>query len=157
MTFHDRDPPPRMIRSRVMTRASIQTGTSAGSPNAVTPPICIPVSSAVTSAGANDALRVPSRSRTARFTSSRYGASVTHAAYRGGSDLPMTTIVFAESSGENPYAAQNAAVSARAGSQANSWYGTPSGSRCSISQARPAGSWSSIALAYDADGYHRGP
>jgi hypothetical protein len=32
----------------------------------------------------------------------------------------MTTIVLAESSGSKPYAAQNAAVSASAGSQANS-------------------------------------
>ena len=57
---------------------------------------------AVASAGANDALRVPSRSRTARLTSSRYGASVTQAANRGGSVLPMTTIVLAESSGSKP-------------------------------------------------------
>ena len=62
----------------------------------------------------------------------------------------MTTIVLAESSGSNPYAAQKAAVSASAGSHANSSYGTPSGSRCSTSQARPAGSWSSMLLAYPA-------
>ena len=80
MTFHDREPPPRTIRSRAITRASTQIGSPAGSPNTVTPPICIPVSAAVASAGANDALRVPSRSRTARFTSSRYGARVTQAA-----------------------------------------------------------------------------
>ena len=102
MTFHDRDPPPRMIRSRAMTRESTQIGSSAGIPNTVTPPISIPVIARVDSDGAKDALRVPSRSRTARFTSSRYGASVTHAAYRGGSDLPMTRIVLAESSGEKP-------------------------------------------------------
>ena len=54
-----------------MTRESTQIGSSAGNPNTVTPPICIPVSAAVSSAGANEALRVPSRSRTARLTSSR--------------------------------------------------------------------------------------
>ena len=102
MTFQDRDPPPRTIRSRVMTRESTQIGIEAGRPKTVTPPICIPVNSAVTSAGANDALRVPRRSRTVRFTSSRNGASVTQAAYVGGSDLPMTTIVLAESSGLKP-------------------------------------------------------
>ena len=80
MTFHDREPPPSTIRSRAMTRSSTQMGMVAGSPNTVTPPICIPVSSAVISAGANDALRVPSRSRTVRLTSRRFGASVTHAA-----------------------------------------------------------------------------
>ncbi len=102
MTFHDRDPPPRMIRSRAITRASTQIGRSGGRPKTVTPPICMPVSLAVSSAGAKDALRVPSRSRTVRFTSRRYGARVTQAANRGGSDLPITTIVLAESSGENP-------------------------------------------------------
>ena len=80
MTFQDRDPPPRITRSRSMTRASTQTGRSAGSPKTVTPPMAMPVRAAVSSAGANEALRVPSRSRTARFTSSRYGASVTQAA-----------------------------------------------------------------------------
>ena len=80
MTFHEREPPPRTIRSRVMTRASTQIGRPAGSPKTVTPPICIPVRAAVSSAGANDALRVPSRSRTVRLTSSRYGDSVTQAA-----------------------------------------------------------------------------
>ena len=63
-----------------MTRASTQIGSSAGSPKTVTPPISMPVISRVDSAGANDALRVPSRSRTARLTSSRFGASTTHAA-----------------------------------------------------------------------------
>ncbi len=85
-----------------MTRASTQIGSPAGSPNTVTPPICIPVRAAVSSAGANDAFRVPSRSRTTRLTSSRYGARVTQAANRGGSLLPMTTIVLAESSGSKP-------------------------------------------------------
>ena len=42
--------------------------------------LLMPVISRVDSAGANDALRVPSRSRTARFTSSRFGARTTHAA-----------------------------------------------------------------------------
>ena len=85
-----------------MTRASTSTGRSGGRPKTVTPPIAIPVSPWVCSADANDALRVPSRSRTARFTSSRVVARTTQAAKTGGSDLPMTTIVFAESSGANP-------------------------------------------------------
>ncbi len=103
MTFHDRDPPPRMIRSRSMTRASTQIGRSAGSPNTVTPPISIPVMLARRLGRARRTpCGCPSRSRTARFTSSRYGASVTQAAYRGGSDLPITRIVLADSSGEKP-------------------------------------------------------
>ena len=64
-----------------------------------TPPISWPVISRVTSGGANDALRVPSLSRTTRLTSSRVVANTTHAAYRGGSDLPMTRMVLADSSG----------------------------------------------------------
>ena len=71
-------------------------------PNGVTPPISIPVSSRVSSAEANDALRVPSRSRTAWLTSSRSGARTMHAAYTRGSALPTTTMVFAESSGAKP-------------------------------------------------------
>ena len=74
MTFHDREPPPSTMRSRSMTRASTQIGSSGGSPKTVTPPISIPVISRVDSAGANDALRVPSRSRTARLTSRRFGS-----------------------------------------------------------------------------------
>src|SRR3954451_4504585 len=71
ITFHDREPPPRTIRSRAMTRESTQIGSSAGSPSASPPRISIPASAAVSSAGANDALPAPRRSRTARFTSSR--------------------------------------------------------------------------------------
>ena len=37
MTFHDREPPPSTIRSRSMTRASTQIGSSGGNPNTVTP------------------------------------------------------------------------------------------------------------------------
>ena len=54
----------------------------------------------------------------------------------------MTTIVFAESSGANPYASQNAAVSASAGSHGNSSYGTPRPASCPSSQRRPASSCS---------------
>ena len=68
----------------------------------MTSPIVIPVSSAVTSGGANDAFFVPSRLRTTRFTSSRVVASTRHAAYTGGTAaldaLPITTITLAESS-----------------------------------------------------------
>ena len=80
MTFQERLPPPRTIRSRAMTRASTRIGSSGGSPKTVTPPIAIPVSARVSSAAANDALRVPSRSRTDRLTSSRVVARTTHAA-----------------------------------------------------------------------------
>ena len=68
--------PPRTMRSgRAASRERRPTpATHAGSPNTVTPPISIPVIRRVASGGANDALRVPSRSRTARFTSSRSGA-----------------------------------------------------------------------------------
>ncbi len=85
-----------------MTRASTQIGKPAGRPNTVTPPISIPVIALVSSAGANDALRVPSRSRTTRLTSSRFGDSTTQAAWTGGWLLPTTRIVLAESSGANP-------------------------------------------------------
>ena len=56
----------------------------------------------VCSALAKDALRVPRRLRTALFTSSRDVASTTQAAKTGGSALPMTTMVFAESSRAYP-------------------------------------------------------
>ena len=101
-TFQERDPPPSTIRSRAITRASTQIGRPAGSPNTVTPPISMPVMARVSSAGANDALRVPRRSLTARFTSRRLGARTTHAAYGGGSARPATRIVFAESCGAKP-------------------------------------------------------
>ncbi|MFT3854033.1 MAG: hypothetical protein QM733_15015 [Ilumatobacteraceae bacterium] len=100
-----------------MTAASIHSGRPAGRANGVTPPIVIPVIAEVSSAPANDALRAPSRRRTAPLTSSRVVASTTQATCLGGSDLPTTTIVFAESSRAMPYASQNAAVSASAGSQ----------------------------------------
>ena len=62
----------------------------------------MPVSSAVTSAGANDAFFVPSRLRTTRFTSRRVVASTTQATYVGTASapdgLPMTTMALAESS-----------------------------------------------------------
>ena len=94
-------PPPSTIRSRSMTAASIHTGSSAGSPNTVTPPISWPVIARVSSADANDDLR-PKRPFTARLTSSRWVASTTHAAYTGSAPLPTTMIVFAESSSANP-------------------------------------------------------
>ena len=80
MTFQLRLPPPSTIRSRSMTRASTQMGMPSGSPKTVTPPISWPVISRVTSGGANDALRVPSLSRTTRLTSRRVVARTTQAA-----------------------------------------------------------------------------
>ena len=80
ITLKERLPPPRTIRSRPMTRASIQIGRSGGRPNTVTPPISIPVMARVSSAGANEALRVPSRWRTVLLTSRRLVARTTHAA-----------------------------------------------------------------------------
>ena len=71
-----------------MTRWSTQRGSPAGSANGVTPPIIIPVSSAVSSADANDARFTPSRRRTAPFTSSLVVASTTQATYTRGSLLP---------------------------------------------------------------------
>ena len=95
-------PPPTTMRWRCITRSSIHSGRPGGRANGVTPPIVMPVSSAVTSAGANDALRTPSRERTTRLTSSRVEASTTQTAYTGGTSglrcLPMTTMAFAESS-----------------------------------------------------------
>ena len=64
----------------------------------MTPPIVIPVTSAVNSGGAKDAFFAPSRLRTVRFTSSRSGASTTQAASAGGSSRLATTMQFAESS-----------------------------------------------------------
>ena len=82
--------------------SSIHSGRPGGRANGVTPPIVIPVSSAVASAGANDALRTPSRVRTTRLTSSRVEARTTQAAYTGGTSAlrcrPTTTMAFAESS-----------------------------------------------------------
>ena len=120
-----------------MTAASIQTGRSGGSPNTVTPPISWPVSARVSSGDANDDFR-PNRPFTARLTSRRCVARTTQAAYTGSAPLPTTMIVFAESSGANPYAAQNAAVSASAGSQANSSYSPRPAS--AASRARRSGS-----------------
>jgi hypothetical protein len=62
----------------------------------------IPVIALVCSVSANDAFFTPSRFRTARLTSSRVVASTTHATYRGGSLLPTTTMVLADSSGAYP-------------------------------------------------------
>ena len=68
------------MRSHDMTLASIHNGMPAGRANGVTPPIAMPVISAVTSGGANEAFFVPSRLRTTRLTSRRVEASTTHAA-----------------------------------------------------------------------------
>lgn len=95
----------------------------------------MPVSSRVSSADANEALRTPSWLVTTRFTSRRSTASTMQAAYTRGVALPTTMIVLAESSGSNRYAAQNRAVSASSGSHGNSSYGTP----------RTASSWWSAA------------
>ncbi len=127
-TLHDRLPPPSTIRSRPITRASTQIGSPGGRPNTVTPPISWFVSARVSSAEAKEA-RAPNRCLTARFTSRRVVASTTQAAYFGGLALPITRIVLAESSRAKPYAAQNAAVSARAGSHGKISYSTPRVSR----------------------------
>ncbi len=72
-----------MIRSRAITAESTQIGRSAGNANAVTPPISMPVSSIVSSAEANEALRTSSRLRTTPFTSRRVEARTTQATGRG--------------------------------------------------------------------------
>ncbi len=97
-TLQRRLPPPTTIRPRLITAASTQIGSESGAANGVTPPIVIPVNSVVESAGANDALRVPSRARTALLTSRRVVANTRQRAKRGGSLLPITTMAFAESS-----------------------------------------------------------
>jgi hypothetical protein len=61
--------------------------------------MAMPVSWLVSSAEANEALRVPSRFRTTPLTSRRVVASTTQAAYRRGSALPTTTMQLAESAG----------------------------------------------------------
>ena len=68
----------------------------------MTPPISMPVSSTVMSALANEALRTSSRRRIRPLTSSRVVARVTQATWRIGSPLPVTRIVFAESSRATP-------------------------------------------------------
>ena len=95
-TLIDLLPPPRMIRSRAITAASIQIGNPSGSANAVTPPISMPVICIVSSAEANEALRTPRRLRTTPFTSSRVEASTTHTTGRGVSPSPTTMMVLAE-------------------------------------------------------------
>ena len=87
-----------MTASQSMTRLSIQTGMSSGSPNGVTPPIIMPVRCTVSSASANDALRVPSLRRTTPFTSSRVDASTTQQAIGRSTDLPTTQMALAEAS-----------------------------------------------------------
>ena len=77
-------------------------GQPSGSPNGVTPPIIIPVSSRVCSAEAKEAFRTPSRSHTVWLTSSRQVASTTHAHAIPGSFRAATTIVFADCSGGTP-------------------------------------------------------
>src|SRR5581483_5329565 len=77
---------------------------------------------------ANEHLATPMASRTAWLTSRRVVASTTHAAYRLGSRFDATTMVLAARAAGYPYCAQNAAVSAYAGSQGRSSNGTPSAS-----------------------------
>ena len=134
--MRDRLPPPTTTDARVITAASIHSGSPAGRANGVTPPMVIPVRAAVSSAPANDALRTSSRRRTTPLTSSRVVASTTQATWRGGSDLPATRIVLAESSSATPYAAQNAAVSASAGSQGSTSTLSPSGVATAIARRR---------------------
>ena len=62
----------------------------------VTPPIDIPVTSAVWSAEANDSLETPSSLRTRLLTSRRVSAVTMQAAYTGGGFLDATRIVFPE-------------------------------------------------------------
>ena len=85
-----------------MIRLSIQIGRPSGSPYGVTPPICIPVISIVSSAEANEAFFTPKRRRTTPLTSSRVLASTRHTAYTLGSDLPTTRIAFADWSSRYP-------------------------------------------------------
>ena len=81
-----------------MTRASIHTGSPAGRPNGVTPPIIIPVRSTVAAASAKEALRVPSRRRTTPLTSSRVEASTRQQAMGRSADLPTTQMALADAS-----------------------------------------------------------
>ena len=97
----DAEPPPTTTRSRARTAPSTQMGTEVGRPNGVTPPICMPVNSAVSSALANEALRDPRRWRTMPFTSRRWVASTRHRAngcVSSGRALPATRMALAESS-----------------------------------------------------------
>ena len=87
-----------MTSSQSITRLSIHTGMSPGNPNGVTPPIIIPVRAMVSSASANDALRVPSLRRTAPFTSRRVEASTTQHAIGRSADLPTTQMALADAS-----------------------------------------------------------
>src|SRR5580700_2067852 len=106
----------------------------------------MPVISRVWSAEANDALRTPSRSQTAWFTSSRQVAGTTHAQAIPGSLRAATTIVLADSSGETPYLAQNAAVSANSGSHAIVSCATPSAASLSRTMVSTADA-SSVSIA----------
>src|SRR4029077_12883568 len=124
-SLRSRDPPPTITRSQAMTAASIQIGRPAGRPYGVTPPICMPVMSVVSSPAANDAFFTPNLWRPTPFTSRRVEASTRHAAWTRGSDLPTTMIALADWSSGYPYASQNAAVSAAAGSHATTSNGTP--------------------------------
>ena len=53
-------PPPRIIFSQAITRVSTHSGKPSGSPNGVTPPSSMPVSSLVTSGLAKDSRLTPS-------------------------------------------------------------------------------------------------
>src|SRR5674476_586204 len=94
-------------------------------PNAVTPPIIMPVRSMVVSSSAKDRRLTASSSLTFLLTSNRVVPSKTHAAYFGGATfLEATRMVFAACSMAKPKWAQKAAVSAMSGSQASTSYAT---------------------------------
>src|SRR5665647_438674 len=94
-------------------------------PNAVTPPITMPVRSTVVSSSAKERRLTASSSLTFLLTSNRVVPSTTHAAYFGGATfLEATRMVFAACSMAKPECAQKAAVSALPGSQGSTSYAT---------------------------------
>src|SRR5665647_1901740 len=94
-------------------------------PNAVTPPITMPVRSTVVSSSAKERRLTASSSLTFLLTSNRVVPSTTHAAYFGGATfLEATRMVFAACSMAKPECAQKAAVSAMSGSQGSTSYVT---------------------------------
>src|SRR5690606_9970026 len=113
----DRVPAPITTDSTPTTAWSTQIGIPSGRPGGVTPPISIPVSSTVRSAGANDTFFTPRRRLTVPLTSTLVVARATQAAWWPAGRLDATRMVLADSPGSTPYASQNAAVSARSGSQ----------------------------------------
>lgn len=91
-----------MTQAGAITAESTHTGRSRGSPNGVTPPISMPVTSIVSSAGAKDSLRTPRRLRTTRLTSRRVVARSTHTANFPGGFFDATRIAFADRSSGMP-------------------------------------------------------